>query len=88
MHNVKLTAEQTTQVVDQIDENDGGRTMRIVRNPNEAQQERDRTRRANDRALRLEVARRMAHVRRLQLIVGRALVESGLAEEFDTALRS
>jgi hypothetical protein len=53
----------------------------------EMERERSKQRREQDRALRVRVEQQMARTRRLQVIVGRALAESGLMAEFETALR-
>jgi len=53
-----------------------------------AQREQGRQRREQDRLRRREAERLRARVYRLQMIVGRALAESGLEAEFEAARRA
>ncbi len=67
-----------------------GKKMIVVSNDEarrEMERDRSKQRREQDRALRARVEQQMARTRRLQEIVGRALAESGLIDEFETALR-
>jgi len=72
-------------MVRQVEGND---RMQLNSCDENARRDRDRERRRRDQALRLEVENRMARLRRLQVIVGRALAESGLEEEFEAAMRA